>query len=378
MRTGLADHLLFSDPEQDIHSTSGEGLVGVQLGGEKFRHSIFGGFRARNRVTETGGADLLDFGQVVYGQQHRFDEPEFSFSEVNRGRVRQSSWMLGYVAHLNDTLHLNVGIQKARYRASSRDGETGERDVSQANPWLYNATVMAELTPGISVYAATQRGLEDSGLAPENAANRDEQLPATRTTQYEGGVKWDFGNGHLVLAAFQISKPYFTFDTNRNFVNLGTRRHRGLEASLTGKFGDRFDLLAGGVVMKPEVVGPARELGLVGKRPAGTPTAYAQLDANYRTDLLGGLTITATLNYTGKRAVTARPVAHLGDRQLTLPGWVRVDLGLRHRFKLGGTTAAVRAVVNNVFDEKHWYVVASDVLFPEERRRLLAVLAVDF
>ena len=130
--------------------------------------------------------------------------------------------------------------------------------------------------------------------------------------------------------------------------------------------------------MKPEVSGPAREQGLVGEEPAGVPDIYAQLDANYRTDIWDGLTLTGTLNYTGKRAVTTRAIDRLGGRQLTLPGWLRVDVGMRHRFELSGASVLVRASMQNVFDEKHWNVVASDVLLPEERRRLIVTLAVDF
>jgi len=375
---GLSNHYVIADPRHDIHSYSGEGQVALSLGDDHLRHRIFAGYRTRNRLTETGGSDFVNVGQTVYGQIHRIDEPaSFDFSAVNAGRVRQSSWMLGYVAQLQGVGHLNIGIQKARYRARSLDGSTGLIDRSRADPWLYNATLMIEATPTLSVYVASQRGLEDSGLAPENAANRGEQLPATKTTQYEGGVRWDFGKGKLVLSAFQISKPYFTFDAADNFVQLGKRRHRGVEASLTGHFGDRLDIVAGAVLTDPVVTGEARELGY-GKLPAGTPSLFGQLDANYRTDLLGGLVLTGGLHYTGKRAVTARKIEELGDRQLTLPGWMRVDLGLRHRFTLGGMDISARAVVQNVFDEKEWYVVAADVVYPEERRKLLVILTTDF
>ena len=90
------------------------------------------------------------------------------------------------------------------------------------------------------MYAIRSYYVEDSGLAPGNAVNRDEQLPATKTTQYEGGLRWDFGRGQLVMAAFEISKPYFNFDDEGNFVQLGKRRHRGVEGSLTGHFGKRL------------------------------------------------------------------------------------------------------------------------------------------
>lgn len=380
--TGLANHVVFADPAHDIHSTSGEGLIGFRLGNERFVHRVFGGYRMRDRLTETGGSDLVNItdvnGPAMFGEIDTIAKPDFEFTEPNSGRVRQSSWMLGYIGHLDDRFHINVGIQKARYRASARDGNTGIADRSRANPWLYNATAMVDLTRDISVYAATQRGLEDSGVAPENANNRGEQLPATKTTQYEGGIRWNFGKSHLVVAAFQISKPYFTFAPTGNFVELGERRHRGIEASLAGHFGKRLDLLAGAVAMNPEVTGTARDQGLVGKRPAGTPTVYAQFDANYKTDLLDGLTVTGSLHYTGKRAVTSRPMGHLGNRQLTLPGWLRVDLGLRHRFKLGYMDVSMRAVVQNLLDKKEWHVISSDVIYAEDRRRFLGVLVVDF
>ena len=381
-----ANHFVFADPRHDIHSWSGEGLVALRLGNERMQHRFFAGYRSRNRVTETGGSHrILRFfdeadpdRRIFYGRRDAIDEPVFNFSSVNVGQVRQSSLMLGYVGKLDGVGHLNIGVQKARYRARSFVGATGVTGRSSASPWLYNATLMIEVTAKFSIYAASQRGLEDSGQAPESAANRNAQLPATRATQYEGGLRWDFGKGKLVLSAFQIAKPYFTFDGANNFVERGRRRHRGLELSLTGHFGKRFDLVAGAVLMDPVVTGEARDLGEVGKRPAGTPTLFAQANANYRTDLLGGLVLTGGLHYTGRRAVTARPVAHLGNRQLTLPGSMRLDLGLRQRFRIGKVDFGVRAIVHNVFDKKDWLVVAPDVILPEERRKLLIVLTTDF
>jgi outer membrane receptor protein involved in Fe transport len=105
---------------------------------------------------------------------------------------------------------------------------------------------------------------------------------------------------------------------------------------------------------------------------------FAQLDANYRTDLLGGLVVTGGLRYTGRRAATAKTIGHLGDRQLMLPGWLRVDLGMRQRYRLGKMDVSVRAVVQNVLNEREWFVAASDVLIPEERRKLLLILTTDF
>ncbi len=376
--TGLANHSLIADPGHKVRSTSGEGLLVYSFDKGRVRHRIMAGYRARNRLTETGGSDFFDFGQVRYPDLDPEPEPDFEFTASNAGRVRQSSILLGYLGRIDGVGKLNIGLQKARYRASFRSGATGDRDFERANPWLYNASLLVELTDQVSLYAGTQRGLEDSGLAPENALNRNEQLPATKTTQYEGGIRWKFGSNSLVLSAFEITKPYFAFDASRAFVQSGQRRHRGLEGSLSAKLGERFDLLAGVVFMDADVTGQAREQGLVGKRPAGVPDLFVQANANYRTDLLGGLVLLGGLKYNGKRAASTATFEHLGGRQLTLPGYLQVDLGVRHRFTVAKANFGFRAMVENVFDEQGWSVVAPDVLQPEGARRFIASLYVDF
>lgn len=374
----LANHVLIADPEHALHSTSGELQIAYRLASGALQHRIIASYRARNRYTETGGSDLRNFGQVTFGELDPEQQPGFVFRPVNLGRVRQSSLMLGYSAKLDSVGKLSLGLQKARYRGQLRDGRTGLASTSRDDPWLYNAALGIDLTPAVSLFVATQKGLEDSGLAPENAANRNEQLPATRTTQYEGGIRWKFAGGQLALNAFQITKPYFSFGAGRLFTQVGMVRHRGAEISFSGHFGDRLNVLAGAVLMQPRVTGPARDAGLVGARPTGTPSAYVRIDANYRTDILGGLTPTASLIYTGKRAAGSQPLAQLGGRQLMVPGIATLDLGLRKQFRIGKVPASLRALAYNVFDAKTWKVVAANTIYMEERRRYNLTLTADF
>lgn len=372
-----ARHLLIADPAQDLRSTSGEALVALRLSKGELRQRVFAGYRARDRLTETGGGFVRDYGTVRYGAADPRPEERFAFSRVNQGRVRQSSWMLGYTAEFDGVGLLNLGVQKARYRATLRDGRTGVLSTSRDDPWLYNATVGVQLSSSLLAFAATQKGLEDSGAAPENAANRNEQLPATRTTQYEAGLRWKFDGGQFVVNAFQITKPYFSFGPGDVFERVGQVRHRGVETSLAGHFGPRLNLLAGAVLMQPRVTGPGRDAGLVGVRPTGTPSIYSRLDANYRTDLLG-LTATATVVHTGTRALGQRPLASLGGKQLMLPALTTVDLGVRRQFHVGKVPASLRVVVNNVLNERSWKIVAPNTMYVDDARKLSINLAADF
>ena len=182
----------------------------------------------------------------------------------------------------------------------------------------------------------------------------------------------------------QGTKPYFAFDTTivdpegrSPFVEVGTVRHRGIETSLAGHFGKRLNLVAGAVLMQLRVSGPLRDAGRIGGRPAGTPTLYARIDANYRTDIFGGLTPTATLTYAGSRAISSKVLDPAG-RQAILPGHAIVDIGLRQQLQIGKVPASFRIVLHNVFDAGAWKVAADNILTIDERRYLGFSLAADF
>lgn len=366
-----ASHKVIADPRRDAWSDSGEVLVTMRLGTGPLQQRIFAGYRARDRKTETGGADSRNFGAVTLGVYDPQPEPDFVFGPTNKGNVRQSAWEIGYSARREGLGSINLGLQKARYRATNRNGLTGLTSSSHDSPWLYNAAARLDLTRDVSIYAATQRGLEDSGQAPETAANRNAQLPAVLTSQYEGGLRWKFAQGQLVVAAFQIAKPFFSFDSALNYVSSGKVRHRGLEASLSGQFGQRLNVLAGAVVMQPRVLGAARA---VAARPTGTPSLFARFDVNYRTDVLGGLTPTLGLTYLGRRPAAFR---NASGRQLMAPDHFTVDLGMRHKFMIGKIPASIRAVVQNVTDHANWLVAGPGVLTIDERRRLTLTLVAD-
>lgn len=380
--SGLSDHLFTSDPRQNIHSWSGEAQVAWRFGSAAAQHRLIAGYRQRDRHTESGGSDTRYFGQVTLGQLDPEPMPGFAYTPVNVGRVRQHSYMLGYAGSFAGLGKINLGVQRASYRADFLDSGFGATTIAGEEAWLYNASFAFDVTPQLSFFAGTQRGLEDSGAAPENAANRNEQLPATRSTQYEGGLRWNFGPGgtksHLVLSAFHIAKPYFSFDGANSFVNLGEVRHRGIELSLAGHFGKRLNLLAGTAIMDPSVSGPGRTAGLVGERPAGTPSVFTRIDANYRTDIFTGLTPTIAIVYTGRRAAGSRPQAALGGKQLMLPAQLTFDLGLRQQFRIGKIPASFRAVLQNAFDHAGWKVIAGNTLLADERRRLTIFVTADF
>lgn len=382
---GATRHTIIADPEQENRSWSGEAQLAWNLQGGKWRHRLIAGFRMRDRRTESGGSDIEACGTPILGEPDTFagclTRPDFSFTQPNQGTVRQSAVMLGYLGELPEVARVNLGLQRADFRARFRG--SGPSSETREKRWLYNASLGINLTRDLVLFGGTQRGLEDSGAAPETATNRGVQLPAAISTQYEAGLHWNFGGtqgfrGQLVLSAFRISKPYFTFDDTGRFSRLGTVRHSGVELSLSGHFfNDRLTLLFGGLVMKPEVLFEPGQRGRLGDKPVGARPVQLRVDANYRTGLWGGFTPTLSYSYFSTTAATSQVWSELGGRQLMLGPRGSLDIGARQPIRIGKYPASIRLRIDNLLDTKAWYVLASNTYMPADRRRFSLSLLVD-
>ncbi|AOW24552.1 hypothetical protein BJP26_14040 [Sphingomonas melonis TY] len=67
---------------------------------------------------------------------------------------------------------------------------------------------------------------------------------------------------------FNITKPYFNLDQDLRFRQLGTLRNRGIEASVAGEVLPGLSIVAGTLLLDPEVRGEEVAAGLIGRRPS--------------------------------------------------------------------------------------------------------------
>ena len=372
---GNGRHSIVADPRQLTRAYSGEAQLTWHEEEGRLSQRVILNLRGRSRDSETGGSDRRDLGPVRLGDLDPEAMPTFTFGALDLTRIRQITAGLGYVARFEKLAQLNVGLQKTSYRASSQ--RLGQNTSATDEPWLYNATLVVSPSPRWLIYGGLNRGLEESGVAPENAVNRNETLPASRTTQFDGGVRARLGAATLMVSGFQIEKPYFTFDSANRFTDQGQVRHRGVEASLSGTFWNRLTLVAGGVLMQPRVTGDAVTLGRVGSRPVGVAPTLLRLDVEYRLPVTN-LTATGSAVYSGERAASARTYAALGGQQLFTPAVTTLDLGLRYRLTVEKHPVSVRVLLANVFDKRSLRILAANSYQLDEARRLSVNVLADF
>ncbi len=340
---GRAKRVLIVDPAGKNASTSGELRATRELVEGERLHTVHLSVRARDRERRYDGSQRLDFGPTTIDTPFLAGEPEYAFGEQTRDRTRQWTGGLAYEGRWRGVGELGMSIQKTDYRKQlMKPGKPVAR--AKDGPWLYNVAAAAHISPAFALFAGLTRGLEESGSAPENALNRNELLPAIRTSQVDVGMRYALTPDlKLVAAVFDVRKPYFNFDAAKRFTLLGDLRNRGIEMSLAGRLTPRLDLVAGAVLARPQATGEGVRLGRVGKLPVGLPERSAEVNLDWRTPWIEQLSLGMTASHSGKLTATV-------DNRVSIPERTLVGLNGRYRFLLNDQPATLRVALSNVFD----------------------------
>lgn len=376
-RDGSAQRTLVAQKDQTQESTSGElrSSYSVIEGGR--RHTIHLAARGRDTQRAFGGADVRDLGPAVIGRRTDDPEPDFAFGPLTRDEVRQITGGIGYELRWPGVGELSLGVQKTDYEKNSRIPGLPTL-TTKDSPWLYNGTLALHLTDKLVAYAGYTRGLEESGVAPQNAVNRNSAPPALRTSQRDAGLRYAIlPRLSLVAGVFDVRKPYFNLDPDRVFRELGTVRHRGIELSLAGQPIEGLSIVAGAVLLDADVSGEAVDLGIIGPKPVGTTGRVIRANFDYRLPFFDPLSVDLGMNSLAGKVASARGFAELGGRQLMTDPLTTLDIGGRYRFKAGAAPATLRAQITNVFNVYRWNVFSNSSFRFIDTRRFLLTLAAD-
>lgn len=370
-RDGLTSERVFADPEQRYASTSGELRASRSFVEGSRLHTLHMSLRARELRSAYGGSVALDLGPRLLGNRLPVERPpSFAFGERTRDAVDQTTIGLGYELRWRGVGEASVGLQRADYE--KRIQQPGLPEVStEGDPWLVSATLAAHASSRLAFYAGYTRGLEESGIAPDTAANRNAALPAIRTQQMDGGARLSLTKDlKLVAGLFEVKKPYFNTDESNLYTTLGDVRHRGMEVSLNGMPHPDWSVVAGAVMMEPRVTGqPVRE-GRIGRKPVGQTERLLRLNVEYRPPAFRAFSVDLAVANYGKRVAS-------NDGLTVLPDYTVVDIGARYRMQVGGKPATLRLWVGNITDEFFWEVSASNSFGLSDGRRYSATLFVD-
>ncbi|HYG46319.1 MAG TPA: TonB-dependent receptor [Allosphingosinicella sp.] len=374
---GSAQRQLVATKDQISKSTSGELRSSWSITEGDRRHLVHLAVRGRDTRRAYGGADVRNLGPGVIGMPSDVPEPDFEFGPLTRDEVRQLTGGIGYELRWPGTAELSLGLQKTDYEKKTLIPGLSAL-VTEDSPWLYNGTLAVHLSDKLVAYAGYTRGLEESGVAPPNAVNRNSAPPALRTSQRDAGIRYAISPRlSLVAGLFDVRKPYFNLDPGLVYRELGTVRHRGIELSLAGQPADGLSVVAGAVFLDAEVSGEAVDFGSIGPRPVGTMGRIMRANFDYRLPFLDPVSVDLAITHQAGQVASTPGYAELGGRQLMTRPQTIFDVGARYRFKVGATPATLRAQITNLLDTYRWKVGSSSAFRFIDERRLLLTLAAD-
>lgn len=368
---GAAQFDLVRSQPQFAGSTSGEvRLTRVITEGPRL-HTFHVAAKGRSVYRRFGGSQTIPMGPAQIGVYRELREPTYNLGPTSDDDVFQITPGIAYIGRWRDVGEFSAGVQKSFYnRDVQQPNLPGAR--TRSRPWLYNATVAAYLSPDAAIYAGYTRGLEESGIAPENASNRGEALPASLTEQVDAGLRYRISpRVTLIAGVFEVKKPFFERDATNLFTDVGGVSHRGAELSLNGQPFPGLNLVAGVMLLKARIEANAATAGFIAPVPVGRAARNVRLNVQYGPKAWRGFSLTGGVVQDG-------PVYANRANTLKLPSITTVDLGARYNFSLMGNAASARVQVFNVLNDWSWTVQSSGAYAPNRARRVQINLVSDF
>ena len=367
---GHASATNFRNPDRDKRADSAELRIGRQFDASGFSHLATVSLRGARTIVDLTSNLAIPLGDFDL----RADDPPQGVEQPwsgTRGRdtVEQYTASAGYGLAWGSRVQLRFGVHQTRYDKDVLS-IAGVRTEGVSDATLYNASAVVGLTDRTAVFGSWVTGLEEAGVAPTSAINRDEVLPPVEAEQLELGVRHAITSQLTFIGAlFDVSKPTNGVRADRSFGVVGEVRHRGVEGSIAGQLDPRTSIVLGAVAFEPKVTGPLVDAGVVGSRAAGV--SHVIVNANVERRLSDSWSVDAGVSYSGERwADTANT--------FKTPAVTTLSLGTRSRFMLAGWPAELRVLGSNLTGVEGYWVARTGIFLPIAPRTVRAQLTVTF
>ena len=241
-------------------------------------------------------------------------------------------------------------------------------DAKRFSPMLMAAWVPQ---PDLVVYGNYMEDLEPAKIKTDAGETTMEKPRVSR--QFEVGVRKNWGNFVTTLNAFQIKRPGYwrgqtntngslTYGSNSDFAHYkaqggeaddeqGMERNRGIEFNAYANLLNKTLRPTLGLMYLQSTVKdyPNSRDMLVNGVQVANPRVIAKAGVEWDTPFAKGLTLNGNVSYFGKSYQDTQ-------KQYAFPSYTLVDVGARHKTKLGKNTLTVSSSVENLFNKNYWQV----------------------
>ncbi|WP_412022044.1 TonB-dependent siderophore receptor [Burkholderia cepacia] len=283
-------------------------------------------------------------------------------STVSASDSDQTDTLHDASAFVQDTIHLtdkwivSGGLRYITYNQVAGRGRPFKANTDlSGSKWLPRAGVVYKWTESFSLYGSYSQSLKpSSSIAPMTGYIIDGATPPEEATAWEVGGKLDLPGGMTgTLALFNIDKKNVLVSQYNDATKLtewrtsGKARSRGVELDLSGKIGERVNVIASYAYIDAKTT---EDPLYAGNQLWNVARHTASLAAVYDVGTLAGgddLRIGAAARYVG-----ARP----GDsaNSFTLPSYVLADAFATYDTRIGKQKLSFQLNVKNLFNRTYY------------------------
>ncbi len=256
------------------------------------------------------------------------------------------------ITSLDKKVQVTAGLRAQNVQSENFVAATGALSASY-DQTVVSPAVALVLKPweNVSFYGNFIQGLQQGTVVQAPFANAGQILPPFVSTQYEVGVKVDWGKFTTTASLFQITQPSVITNTTTNTQSVNGRQvNQGLELNFFGEPVKGYRLLGGAMFLNPVLAQTAGGLTNGWVAPF-TPQVTLNLSGEVDLPFVPGLTLAGRAIYTGAQYIdTTFP-------RRMMPQWTRFDVGARYAFENPGAKGKMlvaRFDIDNVLDANYW------------------------
>ena len=244
-----------------------------------------------------------------------------------------------------------LGVHHHSVKATSYSNTSGYKDgktvSSSANSPTYG--IVYKPTEDLSLYANHSESFDKGTAVGGGYMNTGRILSPAKTKQNEIGVKYRKDRISAGLSLFQIEQDRtmdvtYVGDARPTKVMEGKNKLKGVELSVSRQIAPKWTLTGGLMHLATE---QKTNTVLDGRGVSGIADWSGMLAAEYAADAKTAAFM--RMVYSGKA-----PIYTSAAKQLDVPSYVTVDLGVTYQTTLGTVPTTLSLTAYNVLDKRYW------------------------
>lgn len=340
------------------------------------KHDVVVGAGFQTQTSEYSNSEGWNSGYFL-GNGNLYNSTLLTNAEVSIGsdlyrqqRTTQAALYASDTVQLTSRLSALVGVRYTQYREHVYNTSGAVSSQYSADPVTPTFALMFKTDPYSTVYASYVESLEQGGAASNTNLNYPDTFGPLKSKQYEVGFKTDHSKWGANLALFRVDQGYNYTNSANIFVQDGTKRYTGVDASgwlaLTSEW-----RVMGGVMWLDAKAVDVDDASVEGKRVYGAPRFTVTGRIEYNPSYLRPLTLAFGGKYVGNQAVDAANTQFV-------PAYVTYDLSGRYETKIAGKDVTFRAGINNLFNRRYWTTAWGYYVAPSPTRTAVASATLQF